>query len=109
MGEVIPTMETTAKAAMDPTAPGQTPTPAAGAKRVATPSGSTLLAKRPYKGVWKPRFIESPVIYFLYLVVVVAFLFLIEITSCAAHRPPAILQPLICPECLLLGVRQLQR
>ena len=73
MGEVIPTMETTAKAAMDPTAPGQTPTPAAGAKRVATPSGSTLLAKRPYKGIWKPRFIESPVIYFLYLVVAVAF------------------------------------
>jgi hypothetical protein len=38
-------------------APGQAP-PVAGAKRAATPSGSTPSTKRPYRGVWKPRFVQ---------------------------------------------------
>jgi hypothetical protein len=37
-------------------APSQVPS-VAGAKRVVTPSGSTLLAKCPYRGVWKPQFV----------------------------------------------------
>jgi hypothetical protein len=36
--------------------PGQVPSSAAGAKRVATPSGSSPPAKRPYRGVWRPRY-----------------------------------------------------
>jgi hypothetical protein len=38
-------------------APGQAPS-AAGAKRAAAPSGSTLPAKRPYRDIWKPRFVQ---------------------------------------------------
>jgi hypothetical protein len=38
-------------------APGQAPS-AAGAKRAAAPSGSTPLAKHPYRGVWKPQFVQ---------------------------------------------------
>jgi hypothetical protein len=38
-------------------APSQAP-PTAGAKRSAAPSGSTPLAKHPYRGVWKPRFVQ---------------------------------------------------
>jgi hypothetical protein len=38
-------------------APSQAPS-VAGAKRAATPSGSTLLAKCPYRGVWKPQFVQ---------------------------------------------------
>jgi hypothetical protein len=34
--------------------PGQVPSSAAGAKRAATPSGSSPPAKRPYRGVWRP-------------------------------------------------------
>jgi hypothetical protein len=36
--------------------PGQVPSSAAGAKRATTPSGSSPLAKRPYRGVWRPRY-----------------------------------------------------
>jgi hypothetical protein len=36
--------------------PGQVPSSAAGAKRAATPSGSSPPAKRPYRGVWRPRY-----------------------------------------------------
>jgi hypothetical protein len=44
-------------------AAGGSPTPSqassvAGAKRAVVPSGSTLPAKRPYRGVWKPRFVQ---------------------------------------------------
>jgi hypothetical protein len=35
---------------------GQVPSSAAGGKRAATPSGSSPLAKRPYRGVWRPRY-----------------------------------------------------
>jgi hypothetical protein len=35
---------------------GQAPSSAAGAKRVAMPSGSSPPAKRPYRGVWRPRY-----------------------------------------------------
>jgi hypothetical protein len=35
--------------------PGQVPSSAAGAKRAVTPSGSSPPAKRPYRGVWRPR------------------------------------------------------
>jgi hypothetical protein len=38
-------------------APGQAPS-AAGAKRAMAPSGSTPPAKRPYRAVWKPRFVQ---------------------------------------------------
>jgi hypothetical protein len=37
--------------------PDQAPS-VAGAQRTAALSGSTVLAKRPYKGVWKPRFVH---------------------------------------------------
>jgi hypothetical protein len=46
-----------AKAAGGSPAPGQAPS-AAEAKRSAAPSGSTLPAKRHYRGVWKPRFVQ---------------------------------------------------
>jgi hypothetical protein len=36
--------------------PGQVPSSAVGAKRAATPSGSSPPAKRPYRGVWRPRY-----------------------------------------------------
>jgi hypothetical protein len=57
-----------AGAAEGPSSSGQTPSLAVGAKREATPSGSTPPAKRPYKGVWKPRFVNFPVFSFLHLV-----------------------------------------
>jgi hypothetical protein len=44
-------------AAGDSPAPGQAPPSAVGAKRATAPSGSTPLAKRSYKGVWKPRYV----------------------------------------------------
>jgi hypothetical protein len=37
---------------------GQVPSSVVGAKMVATPSGSTPPAKRPYRGIWKPRFVQ---------------------------------------------------
>jgi hypothetical protein len=38
--------------------------PTTGAKRPAAPSGSTPPSKRPYRGVWKPRFVQlSPRFY----------------------------------------------
>jgi hypothetical protein len=36
--------------------PDQVPSSAAGAKRAATPSGSSPPAKRPYRGIWRPRY-----------------------------------------------------
>jgi hypothetical protein len=36
--------------------PGQVPSFAASAKRAATPSGSSPPAKRPYRGIWRPRY-----------------------------------------------------
>jgi hypothetical protein len=38
---------------------------AAGVKRVATPSGSTPPAKCPYRGVWKPLFVQLSLPLFL--------------------------------------------
>jgi hypothetical protein len=73
--EAVLTKETTAKTVMDSASPSRTPTPAAGAKRVPTPSGSTRPAKHPYRCVWKPRFVESPAIYSLYLAKAVTFHF----------------------------------
>jgi hypothetical protein len=35
---------------------GQVPSSAVGGKRAATPSGSSPPAKRPYRGVWRPRY-----------------------------------------------------
>jgi hypothetical protein len=49
--------EEAAGAAGGSPAPGQALS-AAGAKRSAAPSGSTPLAKHPYRGVWKPRFVQ---------------------------------------------------
>jgi hypothetical protein len=43
-------------------APGQVPS-AVGAKRVVAPSGSTLPTKHPYKGVWKPRFVQLSLLF----------------------------------------------
>jgi hypothetical protein len=54
-GEVA-VKEAAVGAAEDSPAPGMTPSLVEGTKRAATPSGSTPSAKRPYKGVWKPRF-----------------------------------------------------
>jgi hypothetical protein len=39
--------------------PGQAPSSAAGAKRVAVPSGSSPPAKRPYRGIWRPRYVPK--------------------------------------------------
>jgi hypothetical protein len=39
-------------------ASGQVPSSVEGAKRAMTPSGSTPPAKRPYRGVWKPHFVQ---------------------------------------------------
>jgi hypothetical protein len=39
--------------------PGQVPSSAAGAKRAATPSGSSPPAKRPYRDVWRPRYVPK--------------------------------------------------
>jgi hypothetical protein len=52
------TEEATAKEAAGEgsSVPGQVPSSAAGAKRVAAPSGSSPPAKRPYRGVWRPRY-----------------------------------------------------
>jgi hypothetical protein len=36
--------------------PVQVPSSAAGAKRAVMPSGSSPPAKRPYRGVWRPRY-----------------------------------------------------
>jgi hypothetical protein len=40
--------------------PGQVPSSAVGAKRVATPSGSSPPAKWPYRGIWRPRYGPKP-------------------------------------------------
>jgi hypothetical protein len=37
----------------------QAPSSVAGAKRVAAPSGSSPPAKRPYRGVWRPRYVSK--------------------------------------------------
>jgi hypothetical protein len=39
--------------------PGQVPSSAAGAKRAAMPSGSSPPAKRPYRGIWRPRYVPK--------------------------------------------------
>jgi hypothetical protein len=51
------TTDEAAGAIGDSSALGQAPS-VARAKRVATLSGSTPPAKRPYMGVWKPRFVQ---------------------------------------------------
>jgi hypothetical protein len=62
-------------------APSQTP-PAAGAKRSAVLSGSTPMAKCPYRGVWKPRFVQlSPPFFFPFSILLLPF--------CPGPLPPA--------------------
>jgi hypothetical protein len=39
--------------------PGQVPSSAVGAKRAAAPRGSSPPAKRPYRGVWRPRYVPK--------------------------------------------------
>jgi hypothetical protein len=39
--------------------PGQVPSSVAGAKRAAAPSGSSPPAKRPYRGIWRPRYVPK--------------------------------------------------
>jgi hypothetical protein len=63
--------------------PGQVPSSAAGAKRVAAPSGSSPPARRPYRGVWRPRYVPKS-------------LRLVSFSFCEAHyfsfpssRPPS--------------------
>jgi hypothetical protein len=58
------TTEATGAAGGSP-APGQAPL-AAEARRFASPSGSTPPAKRPYRGVWKPRFVQLSPPFFLF-------------------------------------------
>jgi hypothetical protein len=50
--------EATVGATGGSSASGQVPSSVMGAKRVAMPSVSTPSAKRPYRGVWKPRFVQ---------------------------------------------------
>jgi hypothetical protein len=50
-------------AVRDSPAPGQAPS-VVGTKRAAAPSGSTPLAKCPYRGVWKPRFVQLSLLSF---------------------------------------------
>jgi hypothetical protein len=57
------TADEAAEAAVGSPAPGQAPS-VAGAKRAASPSGSTLPAKRPYRSVWKPRFVQLSLLSF---------------------------------------------
>jgi hypothetical protein len=40
----------------------------AGAKRAVAPSSSTLPAKRPYRGVWKPRFVPLSLFFLFFFV-----------------------------------------
>jgi hypothetical protein len=49
----------------DSPAPGQAPS-VARTKRAAAPSGSTLLVKCPYRGVWKPRFVQLSLLSFFF-------------------------------------------
>jgi hypothetical protein len=72
-------------AAEGPSSSGQTPSLAVGAKREATPSGSTPPAKRPYKGVWKPRFVNF--LYFPSFTLWQGSFFTIVLLFCAAHHP----------------------
>jgi hypothetical protein len=82
--------EATAKAAAVETvgaaggspAPSQAP-PTAGAKRSAAPSGSTPPAKHPYRGVWKPRFVQlSPPFFFFFS------FFILLLPLCLGPLPP---------------------
>jgi hypothetical protein len=58
------TEEVTVKTADEATgAVGGSPAPSqassvSGAKRAVAPSGSSLLARHPYRGVWKPWFVQ---------------------------------------------------
>jgi hypothetical protein len=49
--------DATVGAVGDSSAPGQVSSSVSGTKRVAVPSGSTPLAKRPYRGIWKLWFV----------------------------------------------------
>jgi hypothetical protein len=55
--EEAATKEAAVGATGDSSAPSLAPSSVAGAKRAAVPSGSTPPAKRPYRGVWKSRFV----------------------------------------------------
>jgi hypothetical protein len=57
------TTDEAARATEDSLTLSQAPS-VAGTKRAVAPSGSTPPAKRPYRGVWKPRFVQ-PLIYFV--------------------------------------------
>jgi hypothetical protein len=83
-------------------APGQAP-PAVGAKRAATPSGSTPSAKCPYRGVWKPRFVQLSLP--LFSLVFAAFSY-----YCFVHRSGCVIPhseiagmkpPYVCPVCFI--------
>jgi hypothetical protein len=70
------TTDEDAEAARGSPALGQAPL-VTGAKRVAVPSGSTPLAKRPYRGVWKLRFVHLSLplfSFFLWLHSLITFL-----------------------------------
>jgi hypothetical protein len=68
-------------AARGSSTPGQVPS-VARAKRAAASSGSTPPAKRPYRGVWKPRFVQLslPLFSFFFL-----FLWLHSLTTLFAQ------------------------
>jgi hypothetical protein len=55
---VATTKEAPGGAGMGSSASGQVPSSMVGTKRVVTPSNSTPLAKRAYRGIWKPRFVQ---------------------------------------------------
>jgi membrane protein involved in colicin uptake len=52
------TKEAAGGAGMGSSASGQAPSSMVGTKRVVTPSGSTPPAKRAYRGIWKPQFVQ---------------------------------------------------
>jgi hypothetical protein len=62
---------------------GQAPS-TTGAKRATAPSGSTLLAKRPYMGVWKPRFVQLSLPFFVFSGASFSYY-----TFCPGPLPPA--------------------
>jgi hypothetical protein len=59
--------EAAEKTTKGPACSSQVPSPMVGAKRAAAPSGSTPPDKCPFKGVWKPQFVDFPVLCLLHL------------------------------------------
>jgi hypothetical protein len=79
------TADEAAGAVRDSPPPSQAPK-VVGTKMAVAPSGSTLPAKRPYRGVWKSRYVKLPFFFFFFPV---GLHFLITSPFCPAPLPPA--------------------